>query len=152
MMVRIKYAGEAHALPPLIEATLKELPNEAQLLFPDAVVAVPTSKPRLKQRGFDQAVIIAKEVARTLHLSMLSGALKRRRKDVPQVSLTRKERLTNLQGAFRATGVFGRSVLLVDDVVTTGGTILAASAALEQAGARRVVAFTLARTPAHHGA
>jgi ComF family protein len=151
-MVRIKYGGKPHALPPLIEASLNELPDADQLLYPDSVLAIPTSKQRLKHRGFDQAVLLAKGVAQRLRLPLLKNALQRVRKDVPQVSLSRADRLTNLQGAFLASGVFGRSVLLVDDVVTTGGTIMSASAALKLAGARRVVAFTMARTPAHYGA
>ncbi|HMS18121.1 MAG TPA: phosphoribosyltransferase family protein, partial [Planctomycetota bacterium] len=83
-----------------------------------------------------------------LRLPVLKGTLRRVVQGPAQTTLSRSDRLLNLVGAFAAEGVLCRSVLLVDDVITTGGTLIACATALLDAGARRVTAFTLARTPA----
>lgn len=96
------------------------------------VTPVPIHWSRRCLRGFNQAELLAQGFGET------EKHLVRIRRTRPQVGLPRPERLKNLMGAFDAEGVSGKSILLVDDVVTTGGTALACADALRKAGALRV--------------
>jgi ComF family protein len=116
-----------------------------------AVVGVPSTGLRNRQRGFDPGALLARETARRLGLRALP-ALRRLRSSPPQSRLSRPERTANVAGVFEgAASAAGRPVLLVDDIVTTGATAFAAARALHRAGASRVHLLVLARTPAPGG-
>jgi predicted amidophosphoribosyltransferase len=116
------------------------------------VVPVPVHAHRERQRGYDQAALIAAVAATQLGLP-LARALERGRATVAQFELGRDQRAANVAGAFRprsrdpaaARQVAGRWVLLVDDVVTTGATLAACGEALERMGAIAVSAVAVAR-------
>jgi len=121
----------------------------------DCIVPVPLHPRRLRRRGFNQCVLLASPLARSLRIPLLRDAALRLRDTPPQSSAGRDRRRTNLRGAFavREPGrVAGRSVLIVDDVTTTGATVDALAGALLRSGAAHVSAFTLARTPPPRGA
>ncbi|WP_298927996.1 ComF family protein [uncultured Ramlibacter sp.] len=114
------------------------------------VLPMPLSQQRLAQRGFNQALELARRLApgRTD-----AGLLLRVRDTPPQVALDRKARLANMRGAFaleplRAAQVRGQAVALVDDVMTSGASLFAAAAVLQAAGAASVTALVVARTDA----
>jgi len=121
----------------------------ARAPWPDgaAVVAVPLGRKRRLARGYDQAQLLARAVARARGAALLSAALRRARETAPQVGKSRPERLRNVRGAFVADAarVRGRDLVLVDDVVTTGATADACAHALVAAGARSVHVLALAR-------
>lgn len=105
-------------------------------------VPVPTATSRVRQRGYDQAVVLAKELARENQGSVVQALA--RLGQAHQVGAGRKERLEHLRGAFRAThaqDVRGKRCVLVDDVVTTGATIETAARILKKAGAKQVDAL-----------
>jgi ComF family protein len=113
----------------------------------DAVIPVPLHKDRLKKRGFNQSLLLAREVARGFRIEVDYKSLKRTLPTRPQVDLKTDERRKNVRGAFevkRAERVCGRRVVLVDDVFTTGATVRECSKVLKKAGAR-VYVLTLAR-------
>jgi ComF family protein len=117
---------------------------------PALLVPVPLHKNKRSSRGFNQAELIACAAAR--HLApkpqVLSVALIRHRDTISQVGLSREERIENMQGAFRvikAGSVKARTVILVDDVMTTGTTLSECARVLKQAGADKVWAATVAR-------
>jgi ComF family protein len=119
---------------------------------PDALVPVPLHRSRLRSRGYDQALELAKPIARALALPLRTDLLARVRATSAQSSLHAMQRRRNLRGAFGATpNMIDRSppahVALIDDVMTTGATLHAAAQALLEAGAARVDAWTCARTP-----
>jgi ComF family protein len=117
-------------------------------LPPGLVVAVPLGRRRRIERSYDQAALLADELAAAAGRSRdrLRGALRRVRETPPQVGRGRDERARNVRGAFAAVRpVSGREIVLVDDVVTTGATVEAASRALLEAGASRVTVVALAR-------
>jgi len=114
--------------------------------IPDLVIPVPMGPTRLRQRGFNQSVELARTVARLLACPMRLDALLKLRETAPQSSLGRKDRLANLKGVFVAqTDLSGKHILLVDDVMTTGATLAACAKACRDAGARCLDAFVLAR-------
>lgn len=113
----------------------------------DAIVPVPIHWTRWIKRGYNQAELLAKPLARRMQIPILSP-LRRRRITKSQVSLTLSERRKNLAGAFLIRDrsmVAGKRILLVDDVLTTGATIGYCSRLLRDAGARSVTVLTLAR-------
>lgn len=112
---------------------------------PDLIVPVPLHPVRLRRRGFNQAELLAKPLARDLDRPIVA-ALRRIRSGPAQAHLKAAERRKNARDAFApgTVPVVGRSALLVDDVTTTGSTLLAAATALRSAGVREVVAVTLA--------
>jgi ComF family protein len=111
----------------------------------DAIVPVPLSPNRLRQRGFNQAELLAARVADSLEAPLEPGALSRIERP-SQRSLGAAGRLSNLAGAFACgRDLHGRRVLLVDDVVTTGATVSACADTLAHAGAGRVCVLAFAR-------
>jgi len=116
------------------------------------VVAVPLSRERLRERGYNQSWELARRLARALALEARADALFRVRDTGHQLGLQRGARQRNLQGAFvvtprHAAWVRGARIALVDDVLTTGATANAATHTLRAAGAREVQVWTVARTP-----
>ncbi len=118
----------------------------------DWVLPVPLSPARLAERGYNQAWELARRVARLQHLPARADLLLRLRDTPHQVGLSRRERERNLGDALwvdrRVADLAGRHVALVDDVLTTGGTAVAATQALHAAGAASVQVWVVARTPA----
>jgi ComF family protein len=140
-VLEAKFRGITAVLPPLAAAAEAVVPHAWGVT---AVVAVPLHRRRERQRGYNQAAIIAAEVAARLGVSAEPGWLRRVRATQPQAGLDAAKRARNLEGAFQAGGVSGR-VLLVDDVTTTGATFEAAARALRAGGAVEVFAVAIAR-------
>jgi ComF family protein len=130
------------ALSGLLEETLR---TRGDLAF-DAIVAVPMPRARERRRGYNQAELLARALARRLGIRCDMTLLARRAGRAAQSTLPRSERAGNVRGAFAAsTLVKGTSILLVDDICTTGETIRACAAALREAGASRVCAIAVAK-------
>jgi len=114
----------------------------------DLVVPIPLHREKLKKRGFNQAELIAKVVAKHLKVQLAKGNLKRIKATTTQTSLDRKERRKNLKEAFKVRNrdeFQAKNVLLVDDVYTTGTTIKEAAKVLKEARAKDIYVFALAR-------
>ncbi|NBD07665.1 ComF family protein [Corallococcus sp. Z5C101001] len=110
------------------------------------MVALPLHARRFRERRYDQASLLAGEVAKASGWAAPVGWLERTRETRRQVGLSEAERAGNVAGAFvAARAVKGQEVLLLDDVFTTGSTARAAAVALREAGAVRVEVLTLAR-------
>lgn len=118
----------------------------------DVLMPVPLGKNRLKERGYNQVALVARPLAYELGLDYSPGALWKARETRSQVGLTISQRQENVQGAYHADAqvVKFRSIVLMDDVATTGSTILACTEALLSAGAKEVYAITIARALPHH--
>ena len=118
----------------------------------DIVIPVPLGQKRLKERGYNQVALVARPLAYELDLEYAPAALWKSRETRSQVGLNVQERMKNVSQAYQANplAVKRKSVLLMDDVATTGSTILACTAALLSAGAQEVYALTIARALSHH--
>ena len=113
----------------------------------DLLIPVPLHKQRLRERGFNQALLLVKELSHRTGIPYLKRVLQKRRPTIPQANLSGKEREKEVKGAFLVVGrekVEGKSILLVDDVYTTGATVRECSKVLMAAGAERVDVLTLA--------
>jgi len=115
----------------------------------DFIIPVPLGKARLKQRGYNQAELLARVIAKEVNGSVKTDIIERVKDTPTQTHLTREERLKNLKGAFKVINkkeIKGKRFLLVDDVFTTGATSEAISEKLTKAGAAEVIVLTLAHT------
>ena len=122
----------------------QELLDQGSLLVP-----VPLHRIRLWQRRFNQAALLAQAVSRVSGVAVEPFALERIRRTRQQVGLSAKQRQVNVRGAFRVppssrSKLYGRNVILVDDVLTTGSTLAACTRVLREAGAARVDVLTFA--------
>ena len=116
------------------------------------LTAVPLAPARLRERGFNQALEIARSFGRVRGLRTDAAAIRRTRSGLPQAQLGPGSRRTNIAGAFEATPsrVAGRAIWVVDDVITTSATLHSVALALKHAGARSVTNLVIARTPMDH--
>lgn len=142
---RIKYRHDialADMLSTSMISYLEELDWQIDLVLP-----VPLGKDRIRERGYNQAALLAKPIAWGSNLPYRPRALRRARETRSQVGLSLKQRHQNVRGAFECSReiVEGKSVLVVDDVATSGATLDACAEALWSAGAAVVYGFTLAR-------
>lgn len=146
-MHALKYEGWTGLAPFMGDAIVRALESDV----PDraVVVAVPTTRRRERERGYNQAALLADRVAAGLGLPRVA-ALRRAREGVSQTELAPDARRENVRNAFvadaaRSALIAGRHVLLIDDVLTTGATAGAAAVALSEAGARTVTLGAFAR-------
>ncbi len=114
---------------------------------PGVIVPVPLGRKRLKQRGYNQAALIAAGLADCLGAQLGENLLARARETRSQVGVGMADRQRNVQGAFLASpsGLKGLSVCIVDDLCTTGATLSACAGALLDAGVQQVMGLTVAR-------
>jgi ComF family protein len=149
-LVRFKFYGDLHAGRALSELMIETFgryfePKEFDLIFP-----VPIHQKRLLQRGFNQTVVMAERLSSASGIPLDRRSLRKIKDTPPQVGLPRPERIKNLKGSFgvsRSHRIRDASVLIVDDVATTGSTIREASKTVMRAGAARVDALVLGLRP-----
>lgn len=113
----------------------------------EVIIPVPLHPKRLRERGYNQAALLAKQLEKISGLPVLEEALVRVRDTLPQTNLNAQQRKENMREAFYCPepALAGRQVLLIDDVCTTGATLEACSLALRRAKVRSVWALSLAR-------
>ena len=144
-IISFKYRGKRSLTKPFIQAMIPALPSLPPL---DWLIPVPLHPERLREREYNQSLLLAHGLGRHLDIPLLLSCLLRVRATAPQTSLSRKERLTNLHRAFAvndASRIKGQRILLIDDVFTTGTTLHQCAKTLRKAGSGPVYGLTLAR-------
>lgn len=144
-LLRLKYGGERHLARPL--GALLAWRLAAELPAPDALVPVPLHPRRRRARGFNQSLALAEAVSSFIPVPVLPRALVRARPTAVQAGLDRAARGSNVAGAFAVPepwDITGMSLLLIDDIYTTGATVSACAEALLTSGARRVDVLVVA--------
>ena len=145
---RFKYDKKVHLARPLALLTKEALTSFVASLSADLLIPVPLHRRRLRERGFNQAVLLCRPLAKAWNIPLVVDNLQRIRWTEPQVTLSASEREANVRGAFALAdpaAVRGRKVILLDDVYTTGSTVAECSRVLRQAGAEVVYVITVAR-------
>lgn len=142
----LKYRGKVSLAAPLAGLMIEALPPQLDV---DVIMPVPLHPSRLREREFNQSLLLADRAGRHLDRPLSFTNLNRVAPSPPQTTLSRKHRLRNLRGAFAVrepATIAGKRVLLVDDVFTTGTTVNECAKTLRKAGTGDVFVLTLART------
>lgn len=144
LLAAYKFSGQLSLAQLFAQKILTRLDCET---LPDVIVPMPLHAERLKQRGFNQALEIARKVGRQLSIPVDSGSCMRIRATPAQVGLTRGERLKNMRGAFYCANNFaGKRIAIIDDVMTSGASANALSKSLRELGAAEIQLWLVART------
>jgi ComF family protein len=146
---RIKYNDDGYALRALASLAIEHV--SLDYLKPDIIIPVPLHSKRLRKRGFNQSLRLAGAIFP--HIPSGIDILARTLNTKPQTELSMKERHRNVRNAFETASPLPegvKTILLLDDVYTTGATVRACAKTLKRAGARKVHVFTVARTIIDH--
>lgn len=151
LIARFKFHAALELAGALVQPLLASVQRDPGTL-PDLLLPVPLSRERLRARGYNQAWEATRRLARRLALRCDAHLLLRVKDSPHQLELPPEERAANVRGVFaveplRRTELHGLHIAVVDDVLTTGATCAELARVLKQAGARRVSAWSLARTP-----
>ena len=145
---RFKYDRKVHLRRPLGLLTMSRLDEFVAAQGADLVVPVPLHSRRLRERGYNQAILLGELLARHWRLPLSRRSLRRVRWTEPQITLSAAERSANVRNAFaveEAGRIEGKRLILVDDVYTTGSTVCECARVLHRAGAAAVIVVTAAR-------
>lgn len=144
-MARIKYHNKREYLDFYSQVMAARYETIISRMNADALIPIPIHRARYRKRGFNQAQVLAEKLGELLGIPVCPRALKRRKKTDPQKDLTAAQRLKNLEEAFEVgelpAGV--RTVILIDDIYTTGSTIEACTRVLKKAGISQVYFLTI---------
>ncbi len=143
---RFKYEGRKEYATFFGRQLAKRLSKEILSWKPDAILPVPLHKDRLKERGYNQAFLLARELGRALNIPVNEEILYRKRATIPQKELNVKERQNNLKNAFkiRQNDVKLKTIIVVDDIYTTGSTMNGIAQCLKEAGTEKIFFVSLA--------
>ena len=140
----LKYGCERVVAAPLGERLWQLLQQRGEPAGFDAIIPVPLHETRLLERGFNQAELLASRLSERSGIPLQNDGLRRARETQSQVGLDEQQRKHNVAEAFQASdGLAGRRILLVDDVCTSGATLIACAQVLRRTGAVAVSAITV---------
>ena len=143
-LAALKYTGVSRLAPILATRAAPSLRELLAITGPAALVPVPVHRDRLRERGYNQAALLAQALGRAVGRPV-DEPLARSRPTTKQHRLNRSARLQNLRGAFVATGRPPSTVILIDDIITTTATLEACASVLQERGAEAVYGFAVAR-------
>lgn len=148
MVLKFKYSSNPYLASPVVERLLQTGKNEYSWSDYDLMIPVPLHPRKVRERGFNQSAILGAALSRRTGIRFYPKSLIRVRYTKTQTRLSRRDRLDNVNGAFQASGkvpLNGKSILLIDDVYTTGATVNECATVLARAGVVKVDVLTLAR-------
>jgi len=143
---KFKYARHKYLAGFFADFLAEEFKKEKMFTAVDLITAVPLHGRKFKSRGYNQSELLAKELSARINIPYSFDVLKRIKNTKSQTKLSRAARRENIENAFEGLGkVKGKTVLITDDVCTTGSTLEACASALKKCGAKKVYALVLAR-------
>ncbi len=147
LLTQFKYHRRLSCGAPLAHAMLQSLRGRTGNM-PQALIPVPIHPKRLRERGFNQSLELARPLGQALGIAVLPDVVRRVRATVPQNQLAEDERVANVRGVFalRAEAIVPKHVAIVDDVLTTGATVRELARILRKHGCERVEVWCAART------
>lgn len=143
LLLQLKFGQAVHLARPFAALLAVRVQSEAP---PDCILPVPLHPRRQRERGFNQAIEIARPLARRLGCTLDLDTCVRTRATPPQTRLSARQRRRNLRGAFTLTRAPARHIVLLDDVMTTGSTLNELATLLRRGGAERIDVWVCART------
>jgi ComF family protein len=148
---RFKYEQGIHLDHPLGMLLAHRLAADAPEFRPELILPVPLHPRRLRERGYNQSLLLARRLGKDLRVPTEPRRLLRIRPTPPQQGLLLADRQRNLRGAFALCGPLrGEKILLIDDVMTTGATLRECAQVLKSGGAGEILVAVLGRAPRHH--
>lgn len=142
----LKYEGAVAHGRVLSELLARRIHTARTVALPDVIVPVPLAQRRFRERGYNQAIELARYVGKRLKIPIRTDLVMRTRETREQAALNKRERRRNIRGAFAATGTLSAAhVAIVDDVITTGSTVNELARVLKRAGAVKVEVWAIAR-------
>ncbi len=139
-----KYGGRLPLSQFFAEELIRGIQNETR---PDVLLPMPLHSTRLKERGFNQSVEIARHISSTMNLPMSLNTLTKTRDTAPQAGLPWDERRKNIKGAYQCKdSLFNQHIVLIDDVMTTGASLNEAALVIKKCGASKISVWVVART------
>jgi ComF family protein len=147
LIQNIKYQHQLYLIRIMARLWSEKLHALNQQADIDLILPVPLHKSRLRERGFNQSLELARPIGRKLQIPVDAHSLHRKRRTSPQTKLLLKDRMKNVRGAFEADRekLAGKRVVLLDDVMTTGSTVNAITDCLKRAGTKYIEVWVLAR-------
>lgn len=150
LIQRMKYSEQLSLAHAFAHRLAQRIPRTE---LPDYLIPMPLHPAKLRARGYNQSLLLARQLARTLKLELLPDTCQRTRDTPPQSTLPWKARAGNVRNAFRCDlDLNGKHIALVDDVLTTGASLGALAEAVRQRGAVEISAWVIARTLPHRPA
>ncbi len=148
IILRYKFKEEAYLYKTFVNFLLKNKNFFEKMKKYDKIIPVPISQKRLKQRGYNQSELIAKEIAHMLNKKVETECLLKTKNIVEQSKLNKEDRIKNIHGVYELINkekLFDKKILLVDDIYTTGSTVSECAKELKKARPREIGVFTLAK-------
>ncbi len=147
LIQQLKYTEQLALADAFAAKLMLRIPNDE---LPDCIIPMPLHPNKLKQRGYNQALLLARSLSKRLDIALLPNVCKRVRDTASQSSLPYKARVKNMRDAFLCdVSLKGRKVVLVDDVFTSGASLNALAKAVTKRGAEKVETWVVARTIRH---
>ena len=144
---QFKFSDQIHWQKFLSQGLIRQLQQRPDFILPDRIIPMPLHLKRLRQRGYNQANLIAKSIAKHLSIKLNTNLCSRQKYTQPQVELPEKNRRANVRNAFHvAQSLKNLKIAIVDDVITTGSTAASLSQALLGAGAEHIQVWCLTKT------
>lgn len=148
LLLSYKFKQQSYLFLTFSEILIKNEKIYRNLKIYDIILAVPISKQRKKERGYNQSALLARQIAKKMHIPYTDKVLTKIKHTMPQSALGKEERAKNVKNAYKianAETLYNKKVLLIDDIYTTGNTVKECSNMLKQAGAKIVGVLTIAK-------
>ena len=148
MIIDYKFNEKSYIYETFVNFVLKNKKMFEKLKTYDTIIPVPISKKRMKERGYNQSLLIAKKMSKELGITLQANCLFKTKNIVEQSKLNKEQRLQNIQNVYELKNkqiLNNKTILLIDDIYTTGSTVQECSRILRQAEPKEIGVFVLAR-------